>query len=388
MPPKKKEDAAPKRVILGRPGNTLKLGVVGLPSVGKSATFNLMTNLNVPTGNNPYSSVNPNIAQVAIPDPRFDLLCKMYNPKKKTAATVCITDIAGLVAGASEGKGLGNAFLSHIQGVDGIYNVVRLFEDPTDTEGIPNPVEGLQTVHDELIIKDLQAVNCKVEDFERMVKKTADKSKQTELEVLQKVKAQLEANISIKDSTWNPDEIEVINKYAFLSAKPMIFLLNMSPEDYKKKSNKYLAKIVDWVKKHGEAPLVPFSAVYEAEVQKQENKEEYCKKEGAPSALNKMIRIGYKELHLIHFFTVGEDEVKCWTIHEGCSAKKAVGVIHTDMEKGFVCANVIKYADLIACGTEQEAKTQGKEKQQGKDYIVEDGDIIEFKVNAAKKKKK
>ena len=385
MPPKKKDEAPPKKALLGRPGNTLKMGLVGMPSVGKSATFNLLTNLNVATGTF-GSSADPNIAQVSVPDPRYEKLCAMYTPKKKTAATLLITDIAGLVPGASEGKGLGNAFLSHIQGVDGIYNVVRLFDD---VAGEPiNPVVDMQTVHDELIAKDLQGILAKMEDLERMVKKVADKSKQEELAVLTKVRDVLKTNLSVKDADWKADEIDVLNRYQFLSAKPVVYLLNMSPEDYKKKTNKHLAKIVDWAKKHGEAPLVPYSAIYEAEVQKAENKDEFCKKEGAPSAVNKMIRIGYKELRLIYFFTVGPDEVKCWTIREGTTAKKAVAVIHTDMEKGFVCADVIKYQDLVDCGTEQEAKSQGKEKQMGKDYIVEDGDIIEFKVNVAKKKKK
>ncbi len=391
MPPKKKEEkkkeeGAPKRAVLGRPGNTLRMGLVGLPTVGKSATFNLLTNLNVPTGIG-YSSMSPNIAQVAVPDQRFDKLCAMYNPKKKTPTALYVIDIAGVAPGASEGKGLGNAFLSHIQGVDGIYNVIRLFEDPS-MEGELNPVADLQVTHDELIAKDLQAVLSKVEDLERIVKKTPDKAKQDELAVLVKVREKLQANISVKDCDWKPEEIDILNKYQFLSAKPVVYLLNMSTEDYKRKANKHLAKIVDWVKKHGESPVVPYSALYEEMVQKAPNKEEFCKAEGAPSAVSKIIKIGYKELKLIHFFTVGEDEVKCWTIREGLTAKKAVAVIHTDMEKGFVCANVIKYNDLIECGSEQKAKTEGKEKQMGKDYIVEDGDIMEFKVNIAKKKKK
>ena len=389
MPPKKKEEGPPKRAILGRPGNTLKMGLVGLPSVGKSATFNLLTNLNVPTGNT-FGSVNPNVAQVAIPDPRFDKLTAIFKPKKSTPATLIITDIAGLVPGSSEGKGLGNAFLSHIQGVDGVYNVVRLFEDTTValTEGEINPVVDMQTVHDELIAKDLQGVLTKIDELERQIKKVADQSKVDELAVLIKVRDLLQKNTSVKDADWKVDEVEILNKYAFLSAKPMVYLLNMSTEDYKKKTNKHLKKIVEWVKTHGESPLIPYSAAFEAELQQAENKEEFCKVQGAPSAVNKMIRIGYKELHLVHFFTVGTDEVKSWTVRENTTAKRAVSVIHTDMEKGFVCANVTKCADLIAAGSEQEAKIQGFEKQQGKEYVVEDGDCIEFKVNVSKKKKK
>ena len=386
MPPKKKEEASSgsKRIVLGRPGNTLKMGLVGLPSVGKSATFNLLTNLKVPTGT--YgSSINPNLAIVPIPDPRFDKLCAMYNPKKRTPATLSITDIAGVVAGASEGSGLGNAFLSHIQGVDGIYNVVRLYDD---VDGEINPVADLQTVHDELIAKDLQAVLAKIEDLERTAKKSGDKSKMDELGVLVKVRDLLKTNVSVKDAEWKLEDIDFLNKYQFLSAKSVVYLLNMSPEDYKKKSNRHLAKIVDWVKKHGESTIVPYSALYEADVQAAENKDEFCKTAGAPSVLSKIIRVGYKAIGLVHFLTAGTDEVKCWTIREGITAKKAVAVIHSDMEKGFVCANVTKYQDLIECGSDTEARAQGKEKQMGKDYIVEDGDVIEFKVNATKKKKK
>jgi len=386
MRPKKKEDDPPKRVILGRPGNTLRMGLVGLATVGKSATFNLLTNLNVPTGLG-HSSINPNIAQVPIPDARFGKLCEMYKPKKRTPTALYIIDIAGVAPNSSNGKGLGNGFLSHIQAVDGIYNVIRLFEDPALDNDF-DPVADLQTSHDELVAKDLQAINLKIEEFERIIKKVPDKSKEDELEVLRKVQERLKENISVKDCVWAPNDIDVLNKYQFLSAKPVVYLLNMSTRDYKRKANKHLARIVAWVKKHGESPIIPYSAVYEEMIQKAENKEEFCKAEGAPSAINKIIKIGYKELNLIHFFTVGDDEVKCWTIRDCTTAKKAVAVIHSDMEKSFICAEVMKYKDLIDCGSEQEVKKQGKQMQMGKDYIVEDGDIIEFMVNTAKKKKK
>eukprot|EP00826_Nyctotherus_ovalis_P038836 TRINITY_DN366_c0_g1_i17.p1 TRINITY_DN366_c0_g1~~TRINITY_DN366_c0_g1_i17.p1 ORF type:complete len:391 (-),score=128.98 TRINITY_DN366_c0_g1_i17:55-1227(-) len=375
MPPKKKEEA---KIPLGRPGNTLKMGIVGLPNVGKSTTFNVLTKLSVPAENYLFCTKEPNNAQVMVPDSRFTKLLEMYQPSKSTAATLLITDIAGLVPGASEGKGLGNAFLFHIQAVDGIYQVVRTFEDPTIThaQGEVNPVADLETIHDELLAKDLQHVNGWIEEADKAVKRVQDKSKEEELAVLAKVQKTLNNNNFIKNVDWSPNEVEVLNRHLFLTAKPIIYLLNMSVEGYKKKYNKHLKAIVEWINAHGGGTVIPYSAAYEELVVAEEDKEAFCKEKGAPSAINKIIKAGYQSLGLIHFFTTLNNDLRCWSVRAGTVARKAAGQVHTDMEEGFIAADVIKYADLNELGSEAAVKAAGKMRKAGKDYVVEDGDIM------------
>lgn len=393
MPPKK-EAAPEKKIILGRPGNTLKMGIVGLPNVGKSSTFNLLSKLNVPAENFPFCTIDPNIAKVSVPDPRFDKLCEMWKPKSQVPAVLNIIDIAGLVPGAHEGAGLGNAFLSHISGVDGIFQVVRAFEseDITHTEGDVNPIRDLDIINNELVQKDLQQLAKRVEELDAKIKRNNDKDAKEEKELLEKVKALLEKGQWVKTGEWKAREVDILNTLLFITSKPVVYLVNLSVKDFKRKGNKWLAKIQDWVNNNGGGVIIPYSVDYEqilfdVKEKGEENKEHEIKPD-SQGMMNKIIKTGYKSLDLIYFFTAGEDEVRCWTVRNGAKAPQAAGVIHTDFEKGFICAEVMRYEDFVEAGNETECKARGKLRQQGKEYVVVDGDICFFKFNVSNSGKK
>ena len=393
MPPKKKEEEV-KKVILGRASNTLRMGLVGLPNVGKSTTFNVLSNLNVPAENFPFCTIDPNLAKTYVPDKRFNKLVEIYKPKSEVGATITVTDIAGLVKGASEGAGLGNAFLSHIQAVDGIFHVVRAFEaeEIIHEEGDVNPPRDMDIIHGELVAKDQQYLKSKIEDLEKVIKRTNAKSARDEMEVLVKVQELLNALKSVRDADWSAKDIEFLNQHNFITSKPVVYLVNISKEDFIKKKNKHLPKIQKWITEHGGGPMIPYSADFEKEVTSQGPDEEVRRKIaeelGAPSAIAKIIKTGYQTLRLIHYFTAGEDEVKCWTIREGTKGPGAAGVIHTDFERGFICAEVMKFDDFERLGSEQAVKAEGLYRQQGKEYEVLDGDIIYFKFNVTAQPKK
>jgi obg-like ATPase 1 len=392
MPPKKEEVKKPP---LGRPGNTLKMGIVGIPNVGKSSTFNLLSKLSVPAENYPFCTKDPNKAKVYLKDPRFDKLVSIFKPKSAVEATIDVVDIAGLVKGAAEGEGLGNAFLSNIQAVDGIYHVVRAFEDEEiiHTEGEVDPVRDLEVISGELIKKDQQYLNKKLDTLEKDIARFNQKQAKDEKETLDKVKDMLEKQLWVKDGTWTLKDIEILNEHLFFTAKPVIYIVNLSEKDFKRKGNKWLTKIKEWIEKACPGPIIPYSVAYEqallAEYTKGEETktDEEAKKYNDLSMITKITKTGYKMLELIHYFTAGEDEVKCWTIRDGTKAPGAAGIIHTDFEKGFICAEVMKYDDFIEYGSEVECKNRGKLKTQGKEYVVLDGDIMHFKFNAPSSKK-
>ncbi|XP_041374838.1 obg-like ATPase 1 [Gigantopelta aegis] len=389
MPPKKKEEHTGPPPLIGRVGTNLKIGIVGLPNVGKSTFFNVLTKSQAHAENFPFCTIDPNESRVPVPDKRWDFLVDHYKPLSKVPAFLNVVDIAGLVKGAHEGKGLGNAFLSNISACDAIFHVVRCFDDEeiVHVEGDVNPARDLEIIHDELRLKDLEFLKKQVEPVEKTAGRSSDKKKKYEYDTLVKVNNLLtDQKLWVRHGVWDTKEIEILNTCLFLTAKPVIYLVNLSEKDYLRKKNKRLLGIKEWIDKNDPGALVIlFSGALElklTDMATDDEKAAYLKEINSTSALEKIIVNGYKALNLIYFFTTGKDEVKAWTIMKGMKAPQAAGKIHTDFEKGFIMAEVMSYADFEEYGTEVACKAAGKYKQKGRDYVVEDGDIILFKFNA------
>lgn len=391
MPPKKAVSDEP--IPLGRFGTSLHIGLVGLPNVGKSTTFNVLTNSAAPAENYAFCTKDPNEAKVDVPDERFDWLVDFYKPKRHFAAALTVMDIAGLVAGAHEGCGLGNEFLANIQSCDAIFHVVRAFadEEVTHVEGDVNPVRDLDIIHNELRLKDLQRAEKLIPNCEKATRaKSNDKEAKADLACMLKCKDMLEAGQCVREGKWTAAEVLFLNLHSFLTAKPVIYLVNLSQKDYIRKKNKWLSKIKAWVDEHErETVLIPYCADLERELSEldQAAKDARLAEIGVPSMLNKIVTTGYDKLNLMYFFTTGEDEVKAWTIKKGTKAPQAAGKIHGDFEKGFQKAEVYQYSDFKELGSEVAIKAAGKFMTKGKDYIVQDGDVVHFKVNTAGMKK-
>eukprot|EP00898_Chlorokybus_atmophyticus_P009089 jgi/Chlat1/9181/Chrsp97S08457 len=393
MPPKAKKEAPAEKPLLGRYSGHLKVGIVGLPNVGKSTLFNTLTKLSVPAENFPFCTIDPHNARVNVPDERFDWLCQQYKPKSEVPAFLEVVDIAGLVRGASSGEGLGNAFLSHIRAVDGIFHVLRAFDD-TDVihvEDTIDPVRDLDIITQELRLKDVDMLEKHLEALNKVIRRGLDKQAKLEDEVCQKVLEWLKSGKDVRAGDWKAAEIEVINTVQLITSKPVIYLINLSEPDYKRKKNKWLAKIAGWIQENSPGDMIiPFSGALESKLadMPEDEQKKYCTENEVQSALPKIIKAGYSGIHLIHFFTAGADEVKCWTIKKNTKAPGAAGTIHSDFERGFICAEVMKYEDIVAEGSEPAVKAAGKYRQQGKEYIVGDGDIILFKFNVTSSGKK
>eukprot|EP01091_Cochliopodium_minus_P008400 TRINITY_DN18_c0_g1_i1.p1 TRINITY_DN18_c0_g1~~TRINITY_DN18_c0_g1_i1.p1 ORF type:complete len:393 (-),score=120.54 TRINITY_DN18_c0_g1_i1:36-1214(-) len=386
-----KEDIEEEKPLLGiKVRGHLSAGLVGLPNVGKSTLFNILTKMNVPAENFPFCTIDPTTSRVNVPDKRFDWLCEKYKPRSEVQAFLEITDIAGLVKGAHNGDGLGNAFLSHIKQVDGIFQIIRIFEDQhvTHVEGDVDPVRDLDIISTELRLKDLQILESQLPKLEQVAQRV-DKSKAKDVVVMKECIEWLKLGKDIRDGDWKIADIPIINSFQLLTAKPIIYLINMSKEDYARQKNKWLVKVKKWVDDHGSAPMVPFSAALEQEIVELGPKEqqEFLDKikPGLKSAIPKILTVGYKALQLINFFTCGEDEVRAWTITRGTRCPQAAGTIHTDFEKAFIAAEVMSYDDLKELGTEGNVRSAGKYRREGKNYIVKDGDICLFKVGQVNK---
>ena len=363
---------------------SITTGIVGLPNVGKSTLFNAITKQKILAANYPFATIEPNVGVVVVPDKRLDFLNKLYEPASLVPTTFEFTDIAGLVKGASKGEGLGNKFLSHIREVDAIVEVVRCFEDNNiiHVENNIDPIRDIETIGIELILADLEIVDNRLNKIGKKASMSKDKETKKEADLLIKLKDALENDKAVRDIDLNEDEIKIIKPYNLLTAKPIIYMANVAEADLAIE-NEYVSKVKEYAEKQG-AKVIVACAKVEEELSdlSDEEKEEFLNALGIEeSGLDQLIQASYSLLGLKTFFTAGKDEVRAWTFKDGMKAPECAGIIHTDFERGFIKAEVMSYTDLEACGNEKAVKEAGKMRLEGKDYLMQDGDICYFRFN-------
>ncbi len=362
----------------------MKIGIVGLPNVGKSTMFNAITNAGAECANYPFCTIEPNVGVVPVPDERLDKLTQMYNPQKTTHAVVEFVDIAGLVKGASKGEGLGNKFLSHIREVDAICEVVRCFENPNvvHVDGSIDPIRDIETINLELIFADIETIDKRLDRAKKSLK--ADKKFQVEIDLLEKIKETLEQGKPARTLNLNEEELDIIKDSFLLTLKPILYIANVSEEQLSDAQNDVnVKKVIEYAKNEG-AGVIPLCVKIEEELatlDKEDQKEMLDAIGIEESGLDKVIKASYELLGLMSFLTAGETEVRAWTIKKGTKAPEAAGKIHSDIQRGFIKAEIVSYDDLVREGSMLAAKEKGLVRSEGKEYIMQDGDIVLFRFN-------